>query len=146
MKLNHLILASAMGFCATPAFAADVVFLPQAKVDAALAGKASLYLHVDKDVMVEGCYRDKPGDAEVHEKLLDTIYVTAGGATFVVGGKLEGGKASGPGQIRGGTIVGGTTYHLVKGDVIIIPAGVPHQFTEVPASISYYVVKPVPKE
>jgi uncharacterized RmlC-like cupin family protein len=144
MKLKHLILASAMGMIATPAFA-QVTFLPQAKVDAALAGKASLYLHVDKDVMVEGCYRDKPGEAEVHEKLLDTIYITAGAATLVAGGKLEGGKPTTPGQIRGGTIVGGTPYHLVKGDVIVIPAGIPHQWAEVPASVSYYVVKPVPK-
>lgn len=144
MKLKTWILATAAsGIIATPALA-EVTYLPQAKVDAALAGKASLYLHVDKDVMVEGCYRDKPGEAEVHEKLLDTFYVTAGGATLVVGGKLEGGKASGLGQVRGGTIVGGTAYHLVRGDVIIIPAGTPHQFTEVPASISYYVVKPVP--
>jgi mannose-6-phosphate isomerase-like protein (cupin superfamily) len=144
MNLKHLILASALGMAATPAFA-EVTYLPQAKVDAALAGKASLYLHVDKDVIVEGCYRDKPGEPEVHEQLLDTFYITAGGATFVAGGKLEGGKAIGPGQIRGGKIVGGTTYHLVKGDVIVIPAGVPHQFAEVPASVSYYVVKPVPK-
>jgi hypothetical protein len=144
MNLKHLILASAMGMAATPAFA-QVTFLPQAKVDAALAGKASLYLHVDKDVMVEGCYRDKPGEAEIHEKLLDTIYITAGSATLIAGGKLEGGKPTTPGQIRGGTIVGGTSYNLVKGDVIVIPAGIPHQWAEVPASVSYYVVKPVPK-
>ncbi len=45
------------------------------------------------------------------------------------------------GQIRGGTIIGGTTYHLMKGDVIVIPSGIPHLFKEVPAAVSYYVVK-----
>jgi quercetin dioxygenase-like cupin family protein len=30
---------------------------------------------------------------------------------------------------------------LSKGDVIVIPAGVPHWFKEIPGSINYYVVK-----
>jgi len=36
---------------------------------------------------------------------------------------------------------GGETHHLSKGDVIVVPAGTPHWFKEVPESISYYVVK-----
>jgi len=30
---------------------------------------------------------------------------------------------------------------ITKGDVIIVPAGTPHWFKEVPAPMTYYVVK-----
>jgi mannose-6-phosphate isomerase-like protein (cupin superfamily) len=123
----------------------EVAYVPAAKVDAALANKASIYLLQADNVAVEGNYRDKAGNVEMHEALMDVFYITSGEATFVAGGKLTGGTPSGPGQVRGGTITGGTTYHLVKGDVIVIPAGIPHWFKEVPAAISYYVVK-VPKK
>ena len=36
---------------------------------------------------------------------------------------------------------GGQPQHLSKGDVVVVPAGIPHWFKEVPQSISYYVVK-----
>jgi quercetin dioxygenase-like cupin family protein len=45
------------------------------------------------------------------------------------------------GQSLGTDIKGGDTHHLSKGDVIVVPAGVPHWFKEVPHSVSYYVVK-----
>ena len=38
-------------------------------------------------------------------------------------------------------IRGGQAQRLAKGDVMVIPAGVPHWFKEVPSSIDYYVVK-----
>ncbi len=119
----------------------EVAYVPASKVDAALAHKADIHLVQADNVAVEGNYRDKPGEVELHEKLTDVLYVTSGEATFVAGGKLEGGAPTTPGQIRGGTIVGGTTYHLAKGDCIVIPAGIPHWFKEVPATVSYYVVK-----
>jgi mannose-6-phosphate isomerase-like protein (cupin superfamily) len=119
----------------------EVAYVPAAKVDAALANKGDIYLVRADNLAVEGNYRDKPGTPEVHTTLTDVFYITAGETTFVAGGKLEGGAPTTPGQIRGGTIIGGTTYHLMKGDVIVIPSGIPHLFKEVPASVSYYVVK-----
>jgi len=49
----------------------------------------------------------------------------------------------GPGQLLGTGIEGGETHHLVKGDVIVIPAGVPHWFKEVRGPLLYFTVKPV---
>jgi mannose-6-phosphate isomerase-like protein (cupin superfamily) len=69
------------------------------------------------------------------------VYVVEGEATFVTGGTMVGGKTTKPGQLLGSDIEGGETHHLSKGDVIVVPAGTPHWFKEVPASISYYVVK-----
>jgi quercetin dioxygenase-like cupin family protein len=123
----------------------DVAYIPHDKVDAALDNKADIHLLTADNLMVEGNYRNKPGVVELHESLTDIFYVTEGETTFVAGGKYEGGKPISPGQIRGGTITGGTTYHLVKGDVIVIPAGIPHWFKEVPTVVKYYVVK-VPKK
>ena len=86
-------------------------------------------------------HRDAPGMVEVHDKETDTIYVLAGSATFVTGGTMVGGSVTAPGQQRGSDIQGGDARPLVKGDVIVVPAGVPHWFKEVRGSIDYYVVK-----
>jgi mannose-6-phosphate isomerase-like protein (cupin superfamily) len=122
-----------------------VAYVPHDKVDAALNNVADIHLVQADNLAVEGNYRNKPGVVEVHEKLTDIFYITEGETTFVAGGKLEGGAPTTPGQIRGGTIIGGTTYHLVKGDAIVIPAGIPHWFKEVPTVVKYFVVK-VPKQ
>ena len=86
-------------------------------------------------------HRDAPGMVEVHDKETDTIYVLAGSATFVTGGTMIGGSVTAPGQQRGSDIKGGTEQKLVKGDVMVIPAGIPHWFRDVPKTVDYYVVK-----
>jgi glc operon protein GlcG len=95
----------------------------------------------DAPVKVSGNLRTGPGEAEVHENEIDVFYVVDGGSTMVTGGKVVGGKNTGPGQIKGSGIEGGHTYHLTKGDVMVIPAGVPHWHKEVTPSIAYYTVK-----
>ena len=85
--------------------------------------------------------RTSRGEVEVHDKETDTFHVMEGSATFITGGSMVGGRVTGPGQQRGKDMTGGETYHLTKGDVIVIPAGIPHWFKEVPQSITYYVVK-----
>ena len=87
--------------------------------------------------------RTATGQVEVHEKETDIFYVTAGEATFVTGGKMIGGKVSRPNQLLGTDIEGGETHHLAKGDVVVIPAGTPHWFKQVPQSIQYFVVKSI---
>jgi quercetin dioxygenase-like cupin family protein len=123
----------------------EVAYIAHDKVQAALDNKADIHLLTADNLMVEGNYRNKAGVVELHESLTDIFYITDGETTFLAGGKYEGGKPIAPGQIRGGTITGATTYHLTKGDVIVIPAGIPHWFKEVPKEVKYYVVK-VPKK
>lgn len=93
------------------------------------------------NLIVQGGHRDKTGQVEVHETETDIIYVQAGEATFVTGGKMIGGKLTRPGQYLGSDIQGGESHHLTKGDVIVVQAGTPHWFKEVPGVISYFVVK-----
>ena len=88
-------------------------------------------------------HRTGPGMVEVHDKETDTLYVLDGSATIVTGGRMLGGSVTAPGQQRGTDIAGGEARQLTKGDVMVIPAGIPHWFKEVPSSIDYYVVKVV---
>jgi mannose-6-phosphate isomerase-like protein (cupin superfamily) len=116
-----------------------VTFVDHDKVAAALAKGGGLVSA--SDVLVQGAHRDKPGQVEVHDKEMDVIYMIDGTATFVTGGKIVGAKNSRPGQWLGTDVTGGTPQKLVKGDVIVVPAGTPHWFKEVPTTVSYYVVK-----
>jgi quercetin dioxygenase-like cupin family protein len=115
------------------------VFVGHDQVNAALDKGGSLV--TAPNLLVSGSHREKAGQVEVHEKETDVIYVQDGEATFVTGGKMIGGKQSKPEQWLGTDIQGGETHHLVKGDVVVVQAGTPHWFKEVPKSVSYYVVK-----
>jgi mannose-6-phosphate isomerase-like protein (cupin superfamily) len=119
----------------------EVTVIPGAKTQAALDNKADLRLLVADDIWIEGAFRDKAGSPELHTDQTNVFYITNGSATVVAGGTYVGGKAISPGQVRGGTIVGGSTYNLAKGDTIVIPAGKPVWFEAVPSTVSYYVVK-----
>ena len=119
--------------------AADVTYVDHAKVAAALSKGGSLV--TAPDLLVSGSHRDKAGQAEQHEKETDVIYVVDGAATFITGGTMVGGKVTKPGQMLGTDIQGGQSHQLTKGDVIVVPAGTPHWFKEVPQSINYFVVK-----
>jgi mannose-6-phosphate isomerase-like protein (cupin superfamily) len=95
------------------------------------------------DYTVSVLKRTAAGQVEVHEKEADIFYITDGEATFITGGTMIGGKVGRPNQLLGTDIQGGETHHLAKGDVIVIPAGVPHWFKEVPKSIQYFTVKSI---
>jgi quercetin dioxygenase-like cupin family protein len=79
--------------------------------------------------------------AEVHDNEADLFYVIEGRATQVLGGSVVGGKQTAPGQIRGAKTEGGQTYQLGKGDVMWVPAGMPHWFPEISEPLSYLLVK-----
>jgi quercetin dioxygenase-like cupin family protein len=100
------------------------------------------------NLKVSGGYRTGPyapadyrPDVEVHTSEADLFYVIDGNATLVTGGTVIGGRTTGPGQIRGSSVEGGQTQHLTKGDVMWVPAGVPHWFPQIPQPLSYLLVK-----
>lgn len=120
-----------------------VTHIDSEKVAAALGGGRGTVgsLVATKDFTVSGIKRTAPGQVEIHDHETDIFYVTDGDATFITGGTIVGGKQTAPGQTRGTDLHGGQTVHLKKGDVITIPAGVPHWFKDVSPSISYLTVK-----
>jgi glc operon protein GlcG len=117
-----------------------VTYFDKEKVAESFAKDAVLFDGNDK-YMVHTSRRDKAGVAEVHTKDADIIYLQEGSATFVTGGTVVDPKPIAPDEIRGKEISGGETRTITKGDVIIVPAGTPHWFKEVPAPMTYYVVK-----
>ena len=125
---------------------AEIVYVDHDKVAATM--KKAGPLADGPNLRVSGGYRTGPyapadyrPDVEIHENEADLFYVIDGGATQVFGGTVIGGKQTAPGQIRGSKIDGGQTYKISKGDVMWVPAGVPHWFPEIPEPLSYLLVK-----
>jgi mannose-6-phosphate isomerase-like protein (cupin superfamily) len=130
---------SAVAIAQRSSSGSEVTYVDAQTVAGALAKGGSLVTR--PDLLVSGSHRDKGGQVEVHDKETDVLYIVDGEATFVFGGKIVGGQSTRADQWLGTDITGGETRRLVKGDVIVVPAGVPHWFKEVPKSVSYYVVK-----
>jgi mannose-6-phosphate isomerase-like protein (cupin superfamily) len=86
-----------------------------------------------------------------HDKVTEIYHVIAGSGTLVTGGKLVDGKprpADAPEVVQlngpstaGTSVQGGDTRRLSAGDVVIIPAGVNHWFTNIQESLTYVVVR-----
>ena len=116
-----------------------VVYLPAAKVTEAFA-KGTLLVQTTAYKVLAG-RREQDGQAEVHARDTDTIYVLEGTATLVTGGQVVNGKTTATDEQRGDSIAGGDAQPVAKGDVVIIPKGVPHLFKDVKPPFLYYVVK-----
>jgi mannose-6-phosphate isomerase-like protein (cupin superfamily) len=136
-------LTALLSVAAAPAAAQStaVTFVDSRTVEAALMKGGAIVSAAKSGYTVSGIRRTGPGQVEVHEKETDIFYVVEGAATIVTGGTVVGGRQTAPGQVRGTGVRGGETRHLAKGDIITIPAGVPHWFKEVSPSINYLTVK-----
>jgi uncharacterized protein GlcG (DUF336 family)/mannose-6-phosphate isomerase-like protein (cupin superfamily) len=143
---EELAIAGANSLSATTADAGDppaaVEYFDKSKVDAAFAqGSVLVDGSAGRNYMVHASRREKPGQAEVHSKDADVIYVLNGTAKFITGGEVVDGKNTAADEIRGASIRNGETRTIAQGDVIVVPHGVPHQFLEVTNPFLYYVVK-----
>ena len=124
--------------------AAEVTELDAAKVKVAfekgvpLLETAAYKIHASR--------RDAPGQAEVHVRDTDIIYVLSGTATFVTGGHVVDAKETAPDEIRGARIEGGTVRTLAPGELVVVPNGTPHWFQAVRGPFTYYVVKPTAQD
>jgi mannose-6-phosphate isomerase-like protein (cupin superfamily) len=87
-------------------------------------------------------HREGNGQAELHETQNDVFLVQSGQATLVVGGTVVEPKTVSPHEIRGASINGGELKTLGPGDVVHIPAGIPHQLlVDTGKQFTYFVVK-----
>jgi quercetin dioxygenase-like cupin family protein len=140
-----LVLAFSAGLVAQDATSGGVVppgiYASHEKVAAAMA-KGGLLIsnpNTPAAISVTMGHRDKAGVVEVHEKETDVFYVADGEATVLAGGTRIKSKNGAAGNSY--DIEGGKTFQLTKGDMMVIPAGSPHWFKEVPKSINYFFVK-----
>jgi len=85
-------------------------------------------------------------NALVHDKIDEIYYVLEGGGTLVTGGELVNAKRNsdsgtiGPSS-SGSGVNGGESKRVTAGDVVIIPAGVPHMFKQLDGTIRYLVYR-----
>jgi len=75
--------------------------------------------------------------ASVHSKDAELFYMIDGTATLVTGGELTEPTANGVDQ-RGSGIKGGKAQKMSKGDFMLVPAGVPHWFTDIQGNITEF--------
>jgi mannose-6-phosphate isomerase-like protein (cupin superfamily) len=87
-------------------------------------------------------HRDSSGGLEVHIDWTDIFVVQSGSATMLTGGIADNAREASPGEWRGGSALGATSAPIKPGDVVVIPAGTPHQMLLRPGErISYLAVK-----
>ena len=72
--------------------------------------------------------------AASHADRAELFYVIDGSGTMLTGGTITDGKAAGT-NTQGTTISGGTRIVFSKGDFIMVPSGVPHQFVDLKAAV-----------
>ena len=90
----------------------------------------------------------------MHYHQTETYYIASGSGTLVTGGTIMYGSEPAPdsvvtttlnGRSCSGMIVGDwVAKHVKEGDIIIIPAGTPHGWLEVPVHVDYLSVRPDP--
>lgn len=145
----------------------DASYIPVSELDA-YSAKAMKYRIIDQQVRsvdigkvqvgIGMVRREKlalnparKGAVAEHEQVSEVYHVIEGEATLVTGPDLvnpvkrpAGEKTvrlqNGPGY-NADAITDGHTYHLKTGDVIVIPAGTGHLFTEIPDHIVYMMVR-----
>lgn len=95
--------------------------------------------------------KDAPITATTHQtNVTETYYMVDGAGVLVTGGKLR--QPTKPRQSTLGdwtdlgsdSIEGGVSRRLSKGDVVIIPGGVPHGWASVESDITYLIVRSDP--
>ncbi|HYK18120.1 MAG TPA: hypothetical protein VEV37_08865 [Bryobacteraceae bacterium] len=87
-------------------------------------------------------------EANLHQtKVTEIYYILDGSATLVTGGTLPDPKPNRPGSttLQSAHIDGGTSRHVGKGDVIIIPGRTPHWFSSQEGDLRYLIFRPDPE-
>jgi len=82
-------------------------------------------------------HRDRAAGAIAHPGNTELHYIIEGAGTIVTGGTI----ARGTGGANTATIDNGVTRHVVKGDVVIIPANTPHWYKDVEGGITSLEVR-----
>lgn len=117
----------------------DVVLIDHTKA-AAVFAKGGM-LEANSQFKILAGHREGPGEVEVHDADTDIFYIIDGHATFVTGGQGVDLKRTAPGEWRGPKTTGGTPHRLTAADILFVPAGVPHWFTDTSKPFTYLVIK-----
>jgi mannose-6-phosphate isomerase-like protein (cupin superfamily) len=102
-------------------------------------------------VGIYGVFRPKSVNVDpvYHKtKVTEVYYILDGAGALVTGGKIMDAKempsSIGVTNVRGPKLEGGTARRVTKGDVVVIPGGTPHWFSELDGDITYMIVRTDP--
>ena len=97
--------------------------------------------------------KDTPANATVHQtNVTETYYMLDGAGMLVTGGTLRKPATPRPSNLGDWTdigsdgIDGGMSRRIAKGDVVVIPGGVPHGWASTEGDISYLIVRSDPSK
>jgi mannose-6-phosphate isomerase-like protein (cupin superfamily) len=85
--------------------------------------------------------RDRTGEVELHMGQNDVFVAHDGHAVVIIGDKVTGNREVSPGEWRGGTLSGAQRHPMAAGDVLWIPAGLPHQVVPAAGGFNYVAFK-----
>lgn len=83
--------------------------------------------------------RDRDGWPERHEDIIDVVFIQSGQGTVLVGGDMIGES-----NVPGSVINGGSRFPVAAGDVLHVPARLPHAYLTSPEEHITYVLVRVP--
>jgi len=139
-------LAAAQSATPTPAATAPAQILPPARAAAigdSLAPAASRTAQLARGAgyTYAVTHRDSTGGIELHQAWTDVFVIESGSATELSGGRLLDAREATAGEWRGGHVEGATRAPLHPGDVVVIPAGIPHQVLPAAPDFIYLTFK-----
>ena len=121
----------------------------QIKVAAISQGNVAVgVLHRDRVASTGG-----PASGLIHEQVSEVYYILSGAGTLVTGGTVSAGQAFPAGIAVVDVLVGptfratsegGRSREISEGDVVVIPAGVFHAWSEIPDHVTYLSIRPDP--
>jgi mannose-6-phosphate isomerase-like protein (cupin superfamily) len=81
----------------------------------------------------------EPQYAIIHPLSIEIYQITDGSGTLVTGGSLSPppAKPDGPDLVRSKSVEGGEARKVGKGDVVVMPPGTPHWFSQIDGSVTY---------
>jgi mannose-6-phosphate isomerase-like protein (cupin superfamily) len=104
--------------------------------EAQAKGSSGSTLAATGNLALKTSVRTVSGGAEIHAHFDDLMVVQQGSATLVTGGTVVDAKTDANGETKGPRIEGGVSRTIQAGDVVIVPAGEPHQLL-IPPGVTY---------
>jgi len=105
--------------------------VPQAKTNGSSGSTLASYGNLALKLSV----RTSSGGAEIHAHYDDLMIVEQGSATLITGGTVIDAKQESDGETKGSGIRDGKQQAISVGDVVIVPAGLPHQLLIPPGTL-----------
>ena len=129
----------------------EVAFAASTEIDAAIAratastGAVARFLP-DDVYQYFAATRKQPGSAEIHRLWNDVTIIRSGKGVLRTGRIISSQREVSPGEWRGETIQDSIDRQLSAGDLVVIPAGMAHQFTPIGGDPLVYVTVKVPAD